>query len=131
MGNTFSPHLFLTAFLRINRNNFLFSLVSHIPDAYHQRNQSGQRRSPPHEKQRRRTHQTEAVRQRYAEEEGGNHAVHHGEHGIALPAEIGIDAEHETHHDAIYAVSPQIAGSHLHHLAVTGEDTRQRVWQEL
>ena len=131
MGNTFSPHLFLTAFLRINRNKFLFSLVSHIPDTYHQRNQSGQRRSKPHEKQRRRTHQTEAVRQRYAEEEGGNHAVHHGEHGIALPAEIGIDAEHETHHDAIYAVSPQIAGSHLHHLAVAGEDTRQRVRQEL
>ena len=131
MGNTFSPHLFLTAFLRINRNNFLFSLVSHIPDTYHHRNQSGQRRSKPHEKQRRRTHQTEAVRHRYAEEEGGNHAVSHGEHGIALPAEIGIDAEHETHHDAIYAVSPQIAGSHLHHLAVAGEDARQRVWQEM
>ena len=33
--------------------------------------------------------------------------MYHGEHGIALPAEIGIDAEHETHHDAIYAVSPE------------------------
>ena len=27
-GNTFSPHLFLTAFLHTNRHNFLFSLVS-------------------------------------------------------------------------------------------------------
>ena len=57
--------------------------------------------------------------------------MYHGEHGIALPAEIGIDAKHETHHDAIYAVSPQIAGSHLHDCRVFREDARQRIRQEL
>ena len=69
----------------------------HIPEAYHQRSQRGQRRGEPH--QRCRVNLTEQPRQGNTEEESGYQAMYHGEQQIALPAEIGIDAEHETDHN--------------------------------
>ena len=57
--------------------------------------------------------------------------MYHREERIALPAEIGIDAEHEADHDAVDAIAVQIGGAHLHDRLVRGEDAGQRIRQEL
>lgn len=57
--------------------------------------------------------------------------MYHREERIALPAEIGIDAEHEADHDAVDAIAVQIGGAHLHDCRVCGEDAGQRIRQEL
>ena len=71
----------------------------HIPETYHQRSQRGQRRGEPHPEERCRVNLTEQPRQGNTEQEGSYQAMYHGKQRIALPAEIGVDAEHEGDHN--------------------------------
>ena len=57
--------------------------------------------------------------------------MYHGKQRIALPAEVGVDAEHEADHDAVDAISVQVARAHLDDGFLVREDAGQRVRQEL
>ena len=57
--------------------------------------------------------------------------MYHREERIALPAEVGIDAEHKADHDAVDAIAVQVARTHLDHGFIVRKDAGQRVRQKL
>ena len=57
--------------------------------------------------------------------------MYHGKQRIALPAEVGVDAEDKADHDAVDAIAVQIARAHLDDGFLVREDAGQRVRQEL
>lgn len=102
-----------------------------VPETDQQRHQSGERRGVSHQYQVGRVNLTAQVGEGDTEQEGGNHAVYHGEPRVALPAEVRVDAEHEAHHHAVDAVSAQVSGCHFYHGGVVRENACQRFGQEL
>lgn len=55
----------------------------------------------------------------------------HGEQGVALPAEIGVDAEDKADEQTVEAVTAQVVRCHEYHRRVFGEEGRERFGQEL
>ena len=102
-----------------------------VPETDQQRHQSGEWRGVSHQYQVGGVNLTAQVGEGDTEQEGGNHAVYHGEPRVTLPAEVRVDAEHEAHHHAVDAVSAQVSGCHCYHGGVVRENACQRFGQEL
>ena len=65
------------------------------------------------------------------EKEGGDQAMNQGKPGISLSAEIGVETEYETDHDAVEAVTAQVAGRETDNGVVVGKDRDQALGGKL